>query len=45
MSTFDVIPILQGVDYDLFNLFFSIVCIFGLVSFTIGLLVRIVTRS
>lgn len=45
MTTFDVVEILQGADYQYFNLFFSIIVIFGFIAFGIGLLVRVLTRS
>lgn len=42
-TTFDVLPVLYGNPE--FNYFFTLVCIFGIISVAVGLLVKVITRS
>jgi len=45
VMTFQVLEVMQGEGFEIFNFFFTIMCVFGLMSFTITMLVKIVTRS
>lgn len=39
------VKVMQVIPNDVFNYFFTIVSVFGLIAFSIGILVKLISRS
>ena len=45
VTTFNIIQLLPGADYQAFNYFFTLIMVWGLFSWGVGLLCKIISRS